>query len=95
MAVRVVFRFQNPMLETGNSVGSPLDFKVPTGVNLDDLLTPAQFAVWVGESEYWVRRRLASLPGVIREGRKHVRIHPRTYLEKRLRIGTSDGRGPR
>ena len=58
---------------------------------LDDLLTPAQFAQWVGESESWVRRRLPTLPGVIREGRKHVRIHPRTYLEKRLGIGRSEG----
>lgn len=60
-------------------------------IGLDDLLTPAQFARWVGESESWVRRRLASLPGVIREGRKHIRIHPRTYLEKRLRGGLAEG----
>ena len=60
-------------------------------INLDDLLTPAQFAIWIGESESWVRRRLASLPGVIRESRKHIRIHPRTYLEKRLRISSSAG----
>jgi hypothetical protein len=58
----------------------------PNNINLDDLLTPAQFAQWLGESESWVRRRLGSLPGVIREGRKHIRIHPRTYLEKRLKI---------
>lgn len=83
------------MSETGNSAAGTTDVNVPGVVNLDDLLTPAQFAVWVGETEYWVRRRLASLPGVIREGRKHVRIHPRTYLEKRLRIGTSDARGQR
>lgn len=56
-------------------------------INLDDLLTPAEFGQWIGQSESWVRRRLASLPGVIRESRKHIRIHPRTYLEKRLRIG--------
>ena len=31
----------------------------------------------------------------IREGRKHVRIHPRTYLEERLRLGTWDARGRR
>jgi len=54
-------------------------------INLDELLTPAQFAQWIGESESWVRRHLCSLPGVIREGRKHIRIHPRTYLEKRLK----------
>ena len=56
-------------------------------IDLDDLLTPAQFGQWVGESEGCVRRRLGSIPGVIREGRKHIRIHPRTYLEKRLKIG--------
>ncbi len=60
-------------------------------INLDDLLTPAQFAAWIGETESWVRRRLASLPGVIRESRKHIRIHPRTYLERRLRVGKSAG----
>ncbi len=61
----------------------------PKSIDLDSLLTPAQFAQWIGESEGWVRRRLEFLPGVIREGRKHVRIHPRTYLEKRLRIKPS------
>ena len=55
-------------------------------MNLDALLTPAEFGRWIGESESWVRRRLGSIPGVIREGRKHIRIHPRTYLEKRLKI---------
>jgi hypothetical protein len=59
----------------------------PKNVNLDDLLTPAEFGEWIGESESWVRRRLGSIPGVIRESRKHIRIHPRTYLEKRLKIG--------
>jgi hypothetical protein len=56
-------------------------------IDLDALLTPAEFGCWIGETESWVRRRLASLPGVIRESRKHIRIHPRTYLEKRLKIG--------
>jgi hypothetical protein len=60
------------------------DFK---NINLDDLLSPAQFGRWIGESESWVRRRLGSIPGVIRESRKHIRIHPRTYLEKRLNMG--------
>ena len=60
-------------------------------IALDNLLTPAQFAQWVGETESWVRRQLAILPGVIREGRKHVRIHPRTYLEKRLGTRAFEG----
>ncbi len=55
--------------------------------DLDSLLTPAEFGRWIGQSESWVRRRLSTLPGVIRESRKHIRIHPRTYLEKRLKIG--------
>ena len=90
-----MFRIQNPMSETANSVTGPSDGKVSSAVNLDALLTPAQFAQWLGESEYWVRRRLASLPDVIREGRKHVRIHPRTYLERRLSLDASQGHGPR
>ena len=55
--------------------------------DLDSLLTPAEFGRWIGQSESWVRRRLCTLPGVIRESRKHIRIQPRTYLEKRLKIG--------
>jgi hypothetical protein len=77
----------SPKNDSGSSL---LDRMGSMTIDLDALLTPEQFAQWVGESELWVRRRLASLPGVIREGRKHVRIHPRTYLEKRLGIA-----GPR
>lgn len=73
-----------------DSSSSRLDLIGPKTSNLDDLLTPAQFALCVGESESWVRWRLASLPGVIREGRKHIRIHPRTYPEKRLGIGRTE-----
>ena len=72
------------MSPKNDSGSSWLDRMGSKTIDLDALLTPEQFAQWVGESELWVRRRLASLPGVIREGRKHVRIHPRTYLEKRL-----------
>ena len=54
-------------------------------MNLDAMLTVEEFAGWQKVSAAWVRRRLARLPGVVREGRKHVRIHPRTYLEARLR----------
>lgn len=53
-------------------------------MDLDALLTVAQFAAWQQTPERSVRRRLASMPGVIRETRELVRIHPRTYLEKRL-----------
>ena len=71
----------SPKNDSGSSWLDPMGSRT---IDLDALLTPEQFAQWVGESELWVRRRLASLPGVIRESRKHVRIHPRTYLEKRL-----------
>lgn len=77
-------------LPENESTASRLDAQVAKAINLDDLLTPAQFAAWIGETESWVRRRLASMPGVIRESRKHIRIHPRTYLERRLRVGRSD-----
>jgi hypothetical protein len=53
-------------------------------IDLDALLTPAQFAAWLGKPERWVRSRIRILPGVIREDRKTVRIHLRTYLERRL-----------
>ena len=54
-------------------------------VNLDAQLTVEQFAAWQQVSERNVRRRLASMPGVIRESRELVRIHPRTYLDARLK----------
>jgi hypothetical protein len=54
-------------------------------INLDDLLTVEQFAAWQGAELGWVTKRLATLPGVIKESREHVRIHPRTYLESRLK----------
>ena len=57
----------------------------PRSINLDDLLTVEQFAAWQGIEESWVRKRLSKLPGVISESRKHIRIHPRTYLEARLK----------
>ncbi|HTV42595.1 MAG TPA: hypothetical protein VMF08_18665 [Candidatus Sulfotelmatobacter sp.] len=49
------------------------------------MLTVDQFAEWQQCSVRWVRMRLSILPGVIRESREHVRIHPRTYLEARLK----------
>lgn len=56
---------------------------------LDRQLTAAEFAGWVGEDVGWVKRRLNVLPGVITEGRQHVRIIPRLYLESRARIGAA------
>ena len=54
-------------------------------IQLDNLLTVEQFAAWQQSPVATVRKRLATMPGVIRESRKCVRIHPRTYLETRLR----------
>lgn len=50
-----------------------------------DVLTPAQFAARIGVTERWVRARLGSLPGVIRESREVVLIHWPTYIEARTR----------
>jgi len=54
-------------------------------MSLDSLLTPEQFAVWQQMPLATVRKKLAKMPGVIRESRKCIRIHPRTYLEARLK----------
>jgi len=57
------------------------------GYTLDSMLTPKQFCLWARESLRWWYANWAALPGVIRESRKHVRIHPRTYLDRRLGRG--------
>jgi hypothetical protein len=62
---------------------------LPKGFDLDSLLTPDQFAVWEQVKVRQIRERLRGLPGVIWEGQKLARIHPRTYLEKRLNIKIS------
>ena len=51
------------MSPKNDSGSSWLDRMGSKTIDLDALLTPEQFAQWVGESELWVRRRLASLPG--------------------------------
>ncbi|MEN6533335.1 MAG: hypothetical protein ABFD89_06710 [Bryobacteraceae bacterium] len=58
-----------------------------TPINLDDLLTVEQFAAWRQEPVSLVRKRLAYMPGVVRESRENVRVHPRTYLEGMLKKG--------
>lgn len=52
--------------------------------DLDCLMTVKEFAAWLGVREGWVRKRLRLLPGVIFESRETIRIHPRTYLDRRL-----------
>ena len=51
-------------------------------VNLDVPMTIEEFSEFLNVDVSWVRRRLRTLPGVIRHSRKMVRIHARTYLEK-------------
>ena len=67
-------------------------FRKPNGdherIDLDSLLTPAEFAEVLNVDESWVRRRLGILPGVIRNSRKVVHIHLRKYVES----AASDGR---
>ena len=54
-------------------------------IDLDALMTVEQFAKWQQRSVASVRKSLAITPGVIRESRECIRIHPRTYLELRLK----------
>lgn len=56
-------------------------------VDLDALLTVEQFAAWRQVKPSTVRRQLPTLPGVVRESRKDIRIHPRTYLDARVQRG--------
>lgn len=56
--------------------------QLPDGATLDTLLTPEQFAVWRNQPIATLRKKLATLPGVIAESRKFIRVHPRTFLAK-------------
>ena len=58
---------------------------LPRGFDLDSMLTPEQFCAWRGVGREWFGSRIGMLPGVIRESRKAIRIHPRTYLDKSVR----------
>lgn len=58
---------------------------LPEGYDLDSMLTPDQFCLWQQVGRDWFGARVRQLPGVIRESRKQVRIHPRTYLDKRFK----------
>jgi hypothetical protein len=62
---------------------------LPKGFGLDSLLTVEQFAAWQSCKLAWVRKRIRSLPGCICESREHVRFHPRTSLEKKLKTKIS------
>jgi hypothetical protein len=58
---------------------------LPAGYTLDSLITLEQFAVWRQVAECTVRSRVPTMPGVIAESRLDIRVHPRTYLEAKLR----------
>jgi hypothetical protein len=62
---------------------------LPKGFGLDSLLTISQFAVWQQRTICWVRAHMRAIPGFIVESREHVVVHPRTYLEKRLKTKIS------
>ena len=54
---------------------------LPAGFDLDSLLTVEQAAIWKQSNLATFRKRLPVMPGVIRDSRKCVRIHPRTHLK--------------
>ena len=70
-----------------------MEAKLAESTDLDRPMTLAQFARWLGVDERWVRKRLRLLPGVIIESRETVRIHPRTYLDARLKPGRRNAGG--
>lgn len=55
---------------------------LPSGHDLDSMLTPEQFCTWQDVTRDWFSARKNNLPGVVIHSRKMVRIHPRTYLER-------------
>jgi len=54
---------------------------LPRGATLDSLLTPEEFCIWQKCGRDWFASRSRTLPGIVRHSKKHVRIHPRSYLE--------------
>lgn len=54
-------------------------------IDLDKPMTKEEFATWLGVTLDWVEKRVHTLPGVIVESRQTIRIHPRTYLAKRVK----------
>lgn len=49
------------------------------------MLTVRQFCIWQMFDLRWFGKRKYRMPGVVRETNKIVRIHPRTYLERRMK----------
>jgi len=79
-----------PCASSGKSVIAPMNEPkqipgcLPAGFDLDSLLTVEQAAIWKQINLATFRKRLAVMPGVIRDSRECVRIHPKTHLEKCL-----------
>jgi hypothetical protein len=59
--------------------------QLPKGCDLDSLLTVEQFATWRQISPLTAQRKISNTPGVIIESREDIRIHPRTYLDARIK----------
>lgn len=57
---------------------------LPDGYTLDSLLTTEQFRIWLQVSVDWFKSRRKRIVGKIQFSQKMVRIHPRSFLEKRL-----------
>lgn len=47
-----------------------------------DLMTVEEFAAWQRVPIRTVRRRLPTMPGVIKHSREWIRIHVPTYLDR-------------
>ncbi len=60
---------------------------LPPGKTIDDVISfPSQAAKWLGLPEDWVKSHQSNLPGVIVESQRVKLFHPRTYLNRRLRL---------
>lgn len=57
---------------------------LPEGYTLDSMLTPEQFCTWQQVKPTWLARR-PRLFGRLKESREMQRIHPRTYLAKKVK----------
>lgn len=58
---------------------------LPTGYDLDSMLTPEQFCIWQQCSREWLGANKSVLPGIVSHSREMLRVHPRTYLEKSMK----------
>lgn len=59
---------------------------LPEGCNLDSMLTPEQFCIWQGFSRDWLSARVETMKGIISHSRKVIRIHPRSFIERNVKL---------